>query len=139
METRRIRRLEQRRLRRILVVMTSIGMLGLGLGLALPRSTPASALLLVVAVLSLVAITARADSVAPSHGLKGVIRLPTTAAISTSLESFRARVVGTTHAIRPIRPRAPQRSSGSANVVEHGPDEFVRPVDVNTMPDRAMS
>src|SRR6476660_1239214 len=107
METRRIRRLAQRRMRRTVLVVTSIGLLGLGVGLALPRSAPLSALLVVVAVVSLVAVTSRTDARAPSHSLHGVVRLPTTAALSATLDSYRARVVGTTHA---LRQRAPQPS-----------------------------
>jgi hypothetical protein len=135
METRRIRRLAQRRLRRILMVVASIGLLGLGVGLALPRSAPMSAFLVVVAVVSLVGITARADTRAPSHSLSGVVRLPTTAAISASVESFRARIAGTAHALR--RP-APRPLPGVPYVLDYGPDEFVRPVDVTTGADHVV-
>ena len=135
METRRIRRLAQRRLRRTVVVVTSIGLLGLGVGLALPRSVPLSALLVVVAVVSLVAVTTRTDALAPSHSLSGVVRLPTTAALSATLDSFRSRIVGTTHG---LIERAPQPSPLAPYVLDYGPDEFVRPIEVNR-PDHSMN
>src|SRR5690349_15516476 len=122
METRRIRRLAQRRLRRSLMVATSIGLLGLGVGLALPRSAPLAAFLVVVAVVSLVGISARAEMRAPSHSLHGVVRLPTAAAISATLDSYRARVVGTTHA---LWQRPPEPSPIAPYVLDYGPDEFV--------------
>src|SRR6478672_1396868 len=100
METRRIRRLKQRHLHRVVLVMTSIGVLGLGVGLALPRSITASVVLLAVAVLCLGTIGARADVLAPSHGLNRVVRLSTTSAISTAFDSFRSRIVGTAATLR---------------------------------------
>lgn len=117
-----------------MVVVTSIGLLGLGVGLALPRSAPMSALLVVIAVVSLVAVTTRTDALAPSHSLNGVVRLPTTAAVSATLDSFRSRIVGTTQGLR----RAPQPSPLAAYVLDYGPDEFVRPIDVNA-PDHSMN
>jgi hypothetical protein len=100
METRRIRRLQQRRVRRVLVVMMSVAALGLGVGLALPRSATLSVLLLALAVASLVTIGVRAEAVAPSHGLTRVVRLPTASAISATLDSFRSRIVGTVDSLR---------------------------------------
>jgi hypothetical protein len=117
------------------MVVTSIGLLGLGVGLALPRSAPVSALLVVVAVVSLVAITTRTDAFAPSHSLHGVVRLPTAAALSATVDSFRARIISSTHG---LRERAPQPSPLAPYVLDYGPDEFVRPVDVNTH-DHAMN
>jgi hypothetical protein len=127
METRRIRRRKQRHLHRILAVMASIGALGLGVGLALPRSTTASVLLLAMALLGLASIGARAEFVAPSHGLTRVVRLPTTTAISAAFDSFRSKIVGTVHT---IQHRAALQSAGSALDREQGADELVRRVDV---------
>jgi hypothetical protein len=131
METRRIRRLKQRHLRRVLVVMTSIGALGLGVGLALPRSTVGSELLLAVALVSLATIGLRAESLAPSHGLNRVVRLSAPSAISTALDSFRSKMVGTANA---IRHRALPPPTGAADDLAYGADELVRPVDMHTVP-----
>jgi hypothetical protein len=134
METRRIRRLQQRRLRRVLVVMLSIGALGLGVGLALPRSATFSVLLLAVAVSSLVTIGVRADAVAPSHGLTRVVRLPTASAISATLESFRSRIVGTVDSLR--HRGAPRRA-----VAVHGhadAEDDARQLDLRTTRDTAV-
>jgi hypothetical protein len=122
-------------MRRTVLVVTSIGLLGLGVGLALPRSAPMSALLVVIAVVSLVAVTTRTDALAPSHSLNGVVRLPTTAAVSATLESVRSRIVGTTQG---LRQRAPQPSPLAPYVLDYGPDEFVRPIDANA-PDHSMN
>jgi hypothetical protein len=54
METRRNRRIKQRRARRTVVAIASIGVLGIAVGLVLPRSTTASALLLAIALVSMV-------------------------------------------------------------------------------------
>jgi hypothetical protein len=132
METRRIRRRKQRHMRRIFIVMTSIGALGLGVGLALPRNITASALLLAAAVLSLATIGARAEALAPSHGLNRVVRLSTISAISAALDSFRSRIVGTAHA---LRHRAALQPAGSAHDLEQRGDEFARQVDLPAMPE----
>jgi hypothetical protein len=132
METRRIRRLKQRHVRRVVLGMTSIGALGLAVGLALPRSITASVVLLAVAVVSLAAVGARADSLAPIHGLDGVGRLSTVSAISTAFDSFRSRIVGTA---RTIRERVSLQLAGSADDLEQGADELARPIDPLTMPE----
>src|SRR5256885_1228787 len=99
METRRIRRLDRRRSRRAIVVMIALGAIGVAVGLTLPRSTTASALILAVAVPSLATIALRAESFAPTHGLHHVVRLPMRSAVSATMESFWSRVVGTTRSI----------------------------------------
>jgi hypothetical protein len=132
METRRIRRLKQRHLRRVVLVMTSVGAVGLGVGLALPRSTTASVLLLAVAVSSLATIGARADSLAPGHGLNRVVRLSPTSAVSTAFDSFRSRIVGTVHI---IRERVSLQLAGSAQDLEPVADAPAQPIDVQTIPD----
>jgi hypothetical protein len=132
METRRIRRLKQRHLRRVVLVMTSIAALGLGVGLALPRSTVASALLLAVSGAILVTIGASADFVAPSHGINWVVRLSPVSAISTAFDSFRSRVLGTS---RTVRERVSRRMVGSARDLDRGTGEFAGPVDLLTLPD----
>jgi hypothetical protein len=113
------------------MVMTSIGALGLGVGLALPRSTTASALLLAVAVLSLATIGVRAEFLAPSHGLDRVVRLSTSSAVSTAIDSFWSKMVGTAKAIR-HRALPPPTSVGDDRA--YGAEEFVRPMDMHTMP-----
>jgi hypothetical protein len=134
METRRIRRLQQRRVRRVLVVMMSIGALGLGVGLALPRSATLSVLLLALAVASLVTIGVRAEAVAPSHGLTRVVRLPTASAISATLDSFRSRVVGT---VDSLRHRAVPRRAAALH--DGDVDGYAREVDLRTTPDTAVT
>jgi hypothetical protein len=64
-----------------------------------------------------------------------VVRLPTTAALSATLDSFRSRIVGTTHG---LIERAPQPSPLAPYVLDYGPDEFVRPIEVNR-PDHSMN
>src|SRR5437764_3823114 len=95
METRRIRRLERRRTRRVALTVIALAGLGMALGLALPRNPLASALLSSAAVAVLVVIALRRDAVAPTHGLRHVVRLPVQSAVSATLESLRSRFVGT--------------------------------------------
>jgi hypothetical protein len=136
METRRIRRLKQRHLRRVVLVMASVGAVGLGIGLALPRSTMASVLLLAAAVSSLATIGARADSLAPGHGLNRVVRLSPSSAISTAFDSFRSRIAGTAHT---IRERLSLQLAGSAQDLEQLADELAPPTDLQTMPDAVVT
>ena len=82
METRRIRRLERRHTVRVVAVTIALGAIGVAIGLALPQSTTASALTLAVAASALALIALRADPVAPSHGLRHVVRLPFPAAVA---------------------------------------------------------
>jgi hypothetical protein len=121
METRRIRRVNQRHRRRVVLVTASIGALGLGVGLVLPRSTAASVVLLAVAALCLGAIGARAEFRAPSHGLNRVVRLSTRSATSAAVDSFRSRIIGSA---RTIRARVSLQLAGSAPELEQGADEF---------------
>jgi hypothetical protein len=95
METRRIRRLERRRTRRVALAIIALAGLGLAIGLALPRNTLASALLSSMAIAVLVVIALRGDDFAPTHGLRHVVRLPMPSAVSATLESFWSRFVGT--------------------------------------------
>src|SRR5438552_18106452 len=94
METRRIRRLERRRTRRVALTIIALAGLGLAIGLALPRNTLASALLSSMAIAVLVMIALRGDEFAPTHGLRHVVRLPMRSAVSATLESFWSRFVG---------------------------------------------
>jgi hypothetical protein len=98
METRRIRRLERRRTRRVALAIIALAGLGLAVGLALPRNQFASALLSGVAIAVLVVIALRDDAIAPTHGLRHVVRLPVQSAVSATLESFWSRFVGTIRA-----------------------------------------
>jgi hypothetical protein len=106
METRRIRRLERRRSQRIIATAVALGAVGVAVGLALPRNPTASALTLVLAVGALAAIALRADSAAPSHGLRHVVRLPIRSAVSASVASLSSRVVGTFRVIWRSTPSA---------------------------------
>jgi hypothetical protein len=106
MDTRRIRRLERRHSRRIITATLAFGAIGIAIGLALPRSATASALVLVAAAATLALIALRADAVAPSHGLRYVVRLPFPEAAATSLDSFRSRLVGSARAAWQWKPSA---------------------------------
>ena len=66
METRRTRRMHQRNMRRIALFALSIGIVGLAVGLSLPRSATASLLLLFIATLILAATGLRVS--APTTG-----------------------------------------------------------------------
>ena len=88
METRRIRRLERRRSQRIITTALALGAVGVAVGLALPRNPTASALTLVLAAGALAAIALHADSAAPSHGLRHVVRLPIRSAVAASVASL---------------------------------------------------
>src|SRR5690349_20139254 len=98
MDTRRIRRLERRQARRVVTATVAFGLLGVAVGLTLPRSATLSAVLLVTAAATLALIALRADAVAPSHGLRHVVRLPFPHAVGSSFDSFRSRVVGSVRA-----------------------------------------
>ena len=98
METRRIRRLERRRTRRVALAIIALAGLGVAIGLALPRNPFASALLSCAAIAVLAVIALRDDAVAPTHGLHHVVRLPMRSALSATVEPFRSRFVGTLRA-----------------------------------------
>lgn len=100
MDTRRVRRLEQRRARRIAAVATSICALGLGAGLSLPRSSVVAVFLLATATVSLTIVWMRADHRARSHGLTRVVRFPAKVAIVATFDSLRSRIVGPARALR---------------------------------------
>jgi hypothetical protein len=104
METRRIRRLERRRLRRIVALCLSIAVIGVAVGMTLPQSTTASVVLLGAAVGCLVVLVVRGDAMAPLHGLRRVVRLPLRRSISATMESVWRRVVGSLRAWARLRP-----------------------------------
>jgi hypothetical protein len=99
METRRIRRHERRRIRRTAVMATSMAMIGVAAGNALPQSTTASLALLAAAVCCLALVAMRDPSRAPLHGLHRVVRLPLRTSLGAMVESFTSRLVGTLHAV----------------------------------------
>lgn len=122
METRRVRRLERRRLQRVIVVATSICALGFGVGLSLPRSTVVAVIVLVAAMVSLAIVWARAEHRARSHGLRRVVRFPTHVAISAAFDSLRSRMAGTARAVR--EGIAPTKDhTGQAATGEDGPED----------------
>jgi len=104
METRRILRLERRRAHRTAVLAVVCALLGVGVGMVLPRSTAASVALLAIAAACLVVVAFHAESFAPLHGLHRVVRLPLLRAISATFASFRARVIGSLRALPRLRP-----------------------------------
>jgi hypothetical protein len=99
METRRVRRIEQRRTRRIAIVAASICALGFGAGMSLPRNTTIAVLVTGAAAASLVFVWLRAEHRARSHALTHVVRFPAKVAVAATWDAFRARVVGTTRAL----------------------------------------
>ena len=84
----------------------SLAALGLALGMALPRSTLGSLLVFVAAASCALVVVMRDETLAPTHGLHRVIRLPLRTSVSATLESFWSRVVGTVHAV--VVTRAPK-------------------------------
>ena len=85
-ETRRIRRLARRRMYRNVALACSLAALGLALGMALPRSTLGSLLVFVAAASCALVVVIRDETLAPTHGLHRVIRLPLRTSVSATLE-----------------------------------------------------
>lgn len=110
METRRVRRLEQRRTRRIIVVVASICALGFGAGMSLPRSPMVALVVTAGAAASLAIVWLRAEHRARSHALTHVVRFPAKVAVGAASDALRARIVGTARALwhRVWRPTAPE-------------------------------
>jgi hypothetical protein len=81
------------------MAMILLGAIGVAVGLTLPRSATASALVLAVAVPSLAILVLGAESLAPMHGLHRVVRLPLRSAVSATLESYWSRVAGSARGI----------------------------------------
>jgi hypothetical protein len=99
MDTRRIRRHERRRTRHNVVTATSVAVIGVAVGTALPRSATASVALLACGACCLAVVVMRDPSFAPLHGLRGVVRLSWRRSLAVTLESFTSRFVGTVHAV----------------------------------------
>src|SRR5215213_2326576 len=104
METRRIRRLERRRVHRITVLYAAVAVIGVAVGVALPQSTTLSVALFAVAACSLVVVAMRGESTAPLHGLHRVVRLPLRTSASATLESFGSRLAGSARALVRLDP-----------------------------------
>jgi hypothetical protein len=98
METRRIRRLERRRARRIAALAISVAVLCVAIGMSLPHSTTASVLLFVAAGGCLLIVLLRDETRAPLHGLHRVVRLPLFTAVSATAASFWSRITGSLQA-----------------------------------------
>jgi hypothetical protein len=99
METRRIRRRERQRARRIAGLAISVGLLCVALGMALPHNATASVLLFAAAAGCLVVLVMRDERRAPLHGLRRVVRLPLFRSVGATAASFRARTAGTFRAV----------------------------------------
>lgn len=74
---------------------TSIAVLGVAVGTALPQSTTVSLLLLTASAGCLAIVVLRDPSLAPLHGLHHVVRLPLLTSAAATVESFRSRLAGT--------------------------------------------
>jgi hypothetical protein len=105
METRRIRRLERRRVRRIAALCVSIAVIGVAVGMTLPQSTTVSVVLLGAAAGCLVILVVRGEAMAPLHGLRRVVRLPMRRAIAATTESLWRRLLGSLRALARLRPQ----------------------------------
>jgi hypothetical protein len=77
---------------------TSMAIIGVAAGNALPQNTTASLALLAAAVCCLALVMLRDPSRAPLHGLHRVVRLPLRTSVAATMESFASRLVGTLHA-----------------------------------------
>jgi hypothetical protein len=104
METRRIRRLERRRVHRILGLACAVSALGVAVGMSLPRSTPVSVALFALAACALVTVALRDESIAPLHGLHRVMRLPLRQSLAATIASFGSRIAGTARGLVSRRP-----------------------------------
>jgi len=106
METRRTRRMHQRNMRRIALFASSIGIVGLAVGLSLPHSATASLLLLVVATLILASTGLRVA--APTTG-PAFERWRDRARASrhATFERWRARLAPIGEVLFPSAPPAP--------------------------------
>jgi hypothetical protein len=104
METRRIRRLERRRVHRTAVLSTALAALGVALGLALPRSTLGAIVIFAAAGCGALMVMLRDESVASLHGLRRVVRLPLRRSVSATFESFSSRVAGSLRVVLARRP-----------------------------------
>src|SRR5436190_14025623 len=93
METRRTRRIKQRR--RVIGIGASLGVLGLGVGLALPRSETASLLLLAIAAATFATAGFRAAASTHDRNLKRRMRTPNASATSALRDWFWSRIVAT--------------------------------------------
>src|SRR5436305_13370165 len=101
METRRTRRIKQRHARRVIAIMMSIGGLGFGLGLALPRSTTAGIVVLVGAVATLVTLRFQGvvrAAITDNERAHAVSSTFVSSAATEALEWLRSRMVPTPHA-----------------------------------------
>jgi hypothetical protein len=126
METRRTRRIKQRR--RVMAIGASLGVLGLGIGLALPRSETASLLLLAIAAAILATAGFRAAASTRDRDLKRRTRTANASATSAVRDWFWSRIVAT-----PPGSSAP--GTGSTPATEWPPSGTVRLLPFAEYPD----
>jgi hypothetical protein len=111
METRRTRRIHHRNMRRIALVAISILIVGLAVGLSLPRSASASLLLLVLATLILATTGLRVA--APTTG-PALERVRDRARVSrhSTFERWRSRLSPLVQVLFPTAPDAADTGTG---------------------------
>ncbi|HEY3669897.1 MAG TPA: hypothetical protein VGN51_03105 [Acidimicrobiia bacterium] len=90
---------------RTAVTTTLFALMGVGVGLVLPRSTTASVVLLAGAAACLALVALHAESLAPLHGLHRVVRLPFLRSIALTCVSFTSRAVGSVRALVRVGPQ----------------------------------
>lgn len=105
MDTRRIRRVERRRAHRFASLVVATALLCVALGMVLPRSSPATVALIVVALSWLAFVALTDERIAPLHGLHRVVRLPVFTSIGATVASFRSRLAGSVRAVAGARLR----------------------------------
>ena len=122
METRRTRRYHHRNIRRIALIALSIGIVGLAVGLSLPRSANASLLLLLVATLILATTGLRVA--APSTG-PALERLRDRARGSrhSSVQRWRAKLAPIGETLFPAAPAAPSAPDPADFWSSRAPDD----------------
>jgi hypothetical protein len=84
---------------------TLFALMGVGVGLVLPRSTTASVALLAGAAACLALVAFHAESLAPLHGLHRVVRLPFLRSIAVTFVSLTSRAVGSVRSVVRARPQ----------------------------------
>jgi hypothetical protein len=122
METRRTRRIHQRNMRRIALVALSVGIVGLAVGLSLPRSATASLLLLVVAaaILAITGLRVAAPTTGPAFERW---RDRARASRRSTFARWRMRLTPIGETLFPTAPAAPSAPDPADFWSRHAPDD----------------